>query len=174
MYGVKLTSSDVDRQIHILRHFPEIVQKHYKPGLKRSAEALAAKIRPNIPELTGKARKTFGSKVTGAQVESMRAEVGWYDKNDPWYINIVEYGARPHKLNKGSSSRSKRAQAELKTVTSAPGTPVYILNAGWRTMRIHPGFSKRGFMLAGLSGAWPVVKSELAQANEAVVRELAA
>lgn len=174
-FGVKLTSTDIDRQIHILKQFPEIASKHFKPGLKRSAEALAGKISPNIPELTGRARKAFGSKVLGTKIESLKAQVGWYDKDDPWYINIVEYGARPHRLTSGSNSRSKRAQAEIERGEGGGGgsQPVYILNVGWRRMGIHPGFSKRGFMLAGLSGAWPVVKTELEQANESIVKELA-
>lgn len=173
-YKISLTSSDVDRQINILKYFPEIASARYRPALKRSSDELAAVIRPTIPILTGKAQSTFGSRVSGTKIESLQAQVGWYDKGDPWYINIVEYGARAHKLEKGSSSRSKRAQAALAGPDRKIGRGVHVkIGDRWVTMEVHPGFSKRGFMAAGYSAAQPLVNYELAQANEAVVRDLA-
>lgn len=177
-YFIKLTSSDVDRQINILQSFPEIATARYRPALKRSADELAAVIRPTIPILTGKAQSTFGSRVSGTKIESLQAQVGWYDEGDPWYPNIVEYGARAHPLTKGSDVRGKgrwkRFEKNLKSGAAGKRGQAVMIKGEWKTIKIHPGFSKRGFMAAGYSAAQPLVNYELAQANEAVVRDLAA
>lgn len=147
MIKVDMTSPDLDRQIELLKLYPEVLEKHFKPVLMSSVKALEARIRPNIPTKSGKAAKSFGSKVTGKGI-NLTGRVGWYDKNDPWYINVVEYGAKPHEIN-----------------SFVPGLGVYI--------KKHPGFSRRGFMLAGFSAMKPIILASLAQANEGVVKDLA-
>jgi len=143
----QMTSRDLDRQIELLKYYPEVLKKHFRPVLKRNVQALEARIRPTIPRATGLAESTFDSKVLGTGV-NMTGLVGWRDAEDPWYPNVVEHGAKPHEMN-----------------TFVPGLSKYI--------GTHPGFSKRGFMAAGFSAMKPVIEADMARANEAVVQELA-
>lgn len=176
MIKVDMTSPDLDRQIELLKLYPEVLEKHFKPVLMSSVKALEARIRPNIPTKSGKAAKSFGSKVTGKGI-NLTGRVGWYDKNDPWYPNVLEYGARPHPISSGvrthgftvNTSMERRA-ANRKFYET--GTHVKIGNR-WVTMKVHPGFSRRGFMLAGFSAMKPIILASLAQANEGVVKDLA-
>lgn len=147
MIKIDMTAPQLDRQIELLKLYPEIVQKHFTPSLKSGVTELANEIRPNIPVASGRARKTFGSKVTGKGI-NLTGRVGWYDQDDPWYPNVIEHGAKPHAIN-----------------SYAPGLGKYI--------RTHPGFSAMGFMAAGYSAMKPVIEALLAQANEGVVKELA-
>lgn len=150
---VQLTSPDVDRQIHILREFPEIAEKHYRPALLQDVYLLENTIRGGIPIRSGAAYAGFGSKVTGKGLR-LRAEVGWYDKNDPWYINVVEHGAKPHQI------RSSKKGGFL----WFGGTYAKVVN--------HPGFSARGFMAAGYSMVQPIIENDLARASERILTEL--
>lgn len=154
-YKVGVLDADLSRQIELLKWFPEVLKKHFVPVFRRDVKALEGRIRPTIPVLSGRAQQTFGSKVTGTGV-NVTGRVGWYDKNDPWYPNIVEYGAKPHSLSKDNQR-----------------IPVFIEGAGWRMMDKHPGFSARGFMAAGYSAMQPMINADMAQANEAVVNDLA-
>jgi hypothetical protein len=147
MIKIDMTSPDLDKQIELLKLYPEIMGKHFKPALLSSVKGLEAHIRPTIPVKTGKAMKTFGSKVTGKGIR-LTGRAGWYDRSDPWYPNVLEYGSKPHEIN-----------------SYAPGLGKYV--------RKHPGISAVGFMAAGFSAMKPVIESILAQANEGVVKDLA-
>lgn len=151
---VDMTSQDLDRQIHVLKFFPEIMDKHFKPALYRSVKSLEMAIRPNIPRLTGRAQKTFASRVTGKGV-TLKGQVGWYRRGDPWYINVVEHGAKAHEIK------------------AKPGKFLRLLDGSLVRSVKHPGFSKRGFMAAGFSAMQPKIDATLLQANEAVVKDLA-
>lgn len=155
MYKIAVLDTDLARQIELLKLFPEVVKKFFVPVFKRDVKALEGRIRPTIPVLSGRAQQAFGSKVTGSGV-NLTGRVGWYDKGDPWYINVVEYGAKAHAMNKRSDK----------------GVPVLVGGAGWRTIKNHPGFSERGFMAAGQSAMQPLIDADMAQANEAVAKEL--
>jgi len=144
---VDMTSTDLDRQIELLKYYPEVLKKHFRPALKRAVQALEDRIRPTIPQDTGYAEMTFGSKVSGSGV-SMTGRVGWYDASDPWHPNIIEYGAKPHAMN------------------------VYVPTLS-KYIDTHPGISARGFMAAGYSAMKPIIEADMAMANEAVVKELA-
>lgn len=169
MIKVDMSANELDRQIELLKVYPEILEKHFVPVLKRDVKLLEARIKPTIPVLSGKAQRAFGSKVTGKGV-NLTGRVGWYDKKDPWYPNVLEYGAKAHPLSKGSSIRSKKAASI--SGGSMSGTPVKIGDR-WVTMKIHPGFSARGFMKTGYESMEPLINADLAQANEGVVKDLA-
>lgn len=157
-----------------LTQFPKILDRNIEPGLKKTLAVAKDMVLRRVPVRTGRAHKYletavfgFGSHITGV--------VGWPGEKDaPWYINIVEYGARKHSLaptgrRKNSGSVAQRARAEQKLEErmakgkSLVGTPVFI-NGEWRTVRVHPGFSKRGFMAAGFSAALPVFQAEMQKA----------
>lgn len=178
MIKVDMTSPDLDRQIELLKVYPEIMQKHFKPALYRSVKGMESRIRPTIPVKSGKAQASFGSKVTGKGI-NLTGRVGWYDKNDPIYPNMLEYGVKPHPLNKGTSIRKSRKKTTIFNAYASDtnrirgeGTHVMIGNR-WVTMEFHPGFSAIGFMAAGFSAYQPVIEALLAQANEGVVNDLA-
>jgi hypothetical protein len=155
---VDLTASKIDEQMEVFRHFPQFAEKHYRPALKRDVSLLEGTIRPQIPALSGTARSTFGSKVSGRGFR-MRGQVGWYDADDPWYINVVEHGAAKHDITLAPKSKS---------VLAWPGG----FSKGHTVS--HPGFSGRGFMAAGYSAIQPIIEADLAQANERIIADLAA
>ena len=159
MIKIDLTSSDVDKQIEVLKHFPELAEKHYRPALKKDVAALAAIIEPNIPVRTGEAADTFGSKVTG-RAFSLKGQVGWYDRGDPWYINVVEHGAKKHEIEVSPKNKKVLAWGEG---SFSKGHKID-----------HPGFSKRGFLAAGYSAIQGTIENDLAMANERIIADLAA
>lgn len=142
-----MTSPDLDRQIALLKHFPQIMEKHFRHVLVKDVKLLADRIRPNIPVRTGKALKKFKSRVTGKGVK-LQGQVGWWGANSPWYINVLEFGAKPHKIG------------------YVPGLGVSF------SKRPHPGVSKRGFMAAGFSAIRPIIYADMAKASENVVKDL--
>ena len=144
---VDMSSTDLDKQLELLRFYPEVMAKHFRPRMFAAVGGLKKDILPNIPRKTGKAQATFGSKVSGRGI-NMMGRVGWYDRNDPWYPNVLEHGAKPHDMN-----------------TYVPGLSKYI--------KRHPGLSAVGFMAAGFEGRQSQIENEMAVASEAVVRELA-
>src|SRR5688572_4927416 len=92
-----MTSVDLDRQIALLKHYPQIMEKHFRHVLVKDVKLLADRIRPNIPVRSGKAMKTFKSRVTGKGLK-MQGQVGWWGKSAPWSINVLEHGAKPHTI----------------------------------------------------------------------------
>ena len=158
MIRVSLTTSDVDRQIEVLKHFPDLAEKHYRPVLKQDVSALYGQIKGDIPVRTGAARDSFGSKVTGKGFR-LKGTVGWYDRSDPWYPNVLEYGAKAHAIN----VKPQKAQ-----VLAWPGG----FSKGHSIA--HPGFSAVGFMAAGYSAIKPRIENDLAMANDRIVADLAA
>ena len=158
MIKVDITAPGVDRMLEVLKHFPELAEKHYRPVLTRDVAGLKAQIEPQIPKRSGRAVKTFGSKITGKGF-NIKGRVGWYDKGDPYYINIVEVGAQKHEIV---------VKPIRKTVLAWKGG----FSKGHTIP--HPGFSGRGFMAAGYSAIQPVIENDLAQANERILADLAA
>ena len=144
---VDMTSPDVDKQLELLKFYPEILKKHFRPRLYRAVGGLSKQIEPNIPRKTGRAAQTFGSRVRGTGINLM-GQVGWYDRGDPWYPNVIEHGAKAHEMN-----------------TFTPGLGKYI--------KTHPGFSAIGFMAAGYSAYKGTIDQLMYEASEAVVNEMA-
>lgn len=171
-----IQSPDLEKQIALLKYYPEIAEKHFRPAVEVSVAFLAGNIRPSIPTLSGRAQAAFGSKVTGKGL-NITGHVGFGSgKRAPWYINVVEYGARPHALQTGSDNRSKRGAKKVARKAASgdlSGVPFFVAGSGWRTMTMHPGFPARGFMKAGLEQSKGEIDSILAQANDDIVKELA-
>lgn len=154
MIRVDMTSPDLDKQIELLKFYPEVLAKHFTPALKRSVKALESRIRPTIPVLSGRAQETFRSKVTGKGI-NLTGAVGWFGKSAPWYIKFVEQGTKAHKIT--------------------PKRPGGVLSFDGRYAKVvqHPGISARGFMAAGFSATQGTINADLAQANEGVLKDLA-
>jgi len=150
---VDMTSADVDRQLALLHFYPEVMKKHFRSRLFQAVRGLQKHIVGTIPRKSRNAANTFGSRVVGTGI-NMKGQVGWYDKSDPWYPNVLEHGAKPHQISAKDNSA---------------------LFFGEHAYRIvhHPGLSARGFMAAGYSAMKPQIEESMRLASEAVVAEMA-
>jgi HK97 gp10 family phage protein len=120
------------------------VAKHARKLMAKDVAMLYSKIKPNIPHRTGMAQSKLRKSLTGKGV-NLTGKVGWWGSNQPWYVNVLEYGAKSHKQ---------------------PKHPVF-------KKRPHPGISKRGFMEAGFSAMKPIIETDLKTIGEAIVKEMA-
>ena len=155
-FKIDMSSNDLDRQIELLKFYPEVMEKHFRSALEQAVKLAKEEIRPNIPTMTSRAQRTFKSRVTGTGV-NLTGQVGWWGggKTSAWYINIVEHGAKPHEI-----------------VSRDPGGFLWFGGHAYRTIH-HPGFSARGFMAAGFSAVQPMINAEMRRASEGVVKEMA-
>lgn len=153
-YRVDMSSPDIDKQIELLKFYPEVMEKHFRPVLVTDVSKLYSKIRSTIPRRTGRALSKFKRSVRGKGI-NLEGRVGWWGKDQPWYINVLEYGAKPHVI------RSKKEGG--------------FLWFGGRFVQVvhHPGLSKRGFMQAGFDDLKPMVDADMLKASNAVVNEMA-
>ncbi len=156
---VDLTSADVDRQIELLKVYPEIADKYYRPVLMKDVQVLKDMILMGMPEHMEKAQKRLGSRVTGKGT-SLAGEVGWYRKGDPFWIKFIESGTKEHPVapDKGHTLH----------FFGKDGSEHFTR----RSVRVK-GISARGFVQAAWNAAQSMVTQDLAMANEAIVRELA-
>ncbi len=145
-YGVSISAADVNWQIEALKVFPEIANKHFYPAMHRAARDLKAEIQPNVPVATGRAVSALKSQVSGKGL-NIQARVGWFGKDMPWYVNIIEYGAKAHEQG-------------------------YIPALGVK-IRIHPGFPAFKFMETAFQRSAGNINSELDAASLNVVADLA-
>ncbi len=153
-FSVSVTSPDLDRQMAVLKYYPEIAAKHWYPAMQGAARDLKTIIEPTIPVLTGRARSMFKARATGKGT-NIEGRVGWWGAGQPWYINVVEYGARPHVI------RPKKEGGFL------------WFGGKYRFEAFHPGFAGRGFMARGFEQGEARVVQRVATANERIVNELA-
>ena len=152
---VDMTSTDLDKQLAVLEYYSEIMDKYFRPALNMGVKSLKEAIRPNIPVGRGRALAAFRSTIRGKGI-NLEGRVGWKGgKGAPWWINIVESGAAPHKI----VSRNK-------------GGFLWFGNHAYRSIE-HPGFPARGFMAAGYAMVQPLMDPRMVQASEQVINELA-
>jgi hypothetical protein len=169
MIKVDMSADDLDKQIELLKLYPEILEKHFVPVLKRDVKELETRIRPTIPVLSGKAQRMFRSKVTGKGI-NLTGQVGWANgKKAPWYINVVEHGAKAHVIE----PKGKTVSGLGKLLSGKKFGHILHWGTVFATHVNHPGFSKRGFMAAGFSAMQAVINADMAQASEGVVKDLA-
>lgn len=175
---IDIASDDVAKQIQVLKNFPDLADKHYTPALQRDTKLLETTISANIPRgATSQAFNTFGSKVSGKGF-SIKGMVGWFDKSDPWYPNVLEYGSRDHSISSGASVRKAKSITEIGRGTvqrGASDTGTHILvNGRWRTVSKVKGMKAHKFMASGFDAVSSIVELDLFMANEAIIAELAA
>jgi len=168
--------AEFHRMLTYMTNYPKILDRHIEPAMRKTLKVAQSVILPKVPTLTGRAKNTleselfgFGSRLTGV--------VGWKGgKDSPWYINIVEYGARPHALNKGAKSRTASQQARFQKRQESgrlKGAHFMLKGGGaWVTKKSHPGFSKRGFMAAGFSASQPIYNAEMQKAVQNAFNEV--
>jgi hypothetical protein len=146
-------TADLDRQIELLKHFPEVLNKHFYPAMGGALKMLRTEIVPEIPVLTGRARAAFRTRVSGRGLR-IQGRAGWWGSGQPWYINIVEYGARAHDI--------------------VPRHGHEFLHFGDTFVRAvsHPGFPAREFMKRGLADAGADITLRFWQAAESTLNDL--
>lgn len=148
-------TQELNRQISLLKHFPEVVEKHFRKMMAKNVAMLYSRIKSAVPVMTGNARSKFKKTLRGKGV-NMQGKVGWWGADAPWYINVVEYGAGPHVIEPRDPEGFLR------------------LNGNRFVKKVdHPGLSARGFMAAGFSAMQPIINADLKAAGDAVVKELA-
>jgi hypothetical protein len=145
-YKVEVTSAALDWQVQAIKWFPEISNKIFYPAMWRAARAVEAEIKPNVPRATGRAQDAFKSQVSGNGL-NIQAQIGWFGKNMPYYINVLEYGARPHDQG-------------------------YIPFLGLR-INHHPGLPALKFMEQGFQASQGIVNEEMQKAGDELVLALA-
>ena len=161
--------------LRYLEQFPKKLDRALSPGMQRTIGAAYAFILPRIPVRpgSGKARAALEKEILGYG-KTITGVVGFPGgKGAPHYINIVEYGARPHSLKAKSKSRTtaQRARYEKRLEKGTLTGQHFMVNGQWVTKANHPGFSKRGFMAAGFSAAKPIFEKEMQIAVENTFNE---
>jgi hypothetical protein len=147
-----LNTDDLKNQIAKLDGIQEAAERNLRPAMERAVSMLFSAIEPNVPVLTGLSRSSLETRITGSGL-NLIGTVGWNrasERRVPWWINIVESGAREHNLAPKSSIRSRvgaAAYAEQKSLGIIPTGRHVLVNGQWKTIRIHPGFTGR-FMVS--------------------------
>jgi hypothetical protein len=151
-YKVEFHAADLDVQVELLKHFPEIANRNFYPAMQRSVRAVKTAIgsRMSFNDRTGRARSAMMSKVGGKGV-NITGRVGWWGSGMPWYVNILEYGAGPHVIGY-----------------------VPALDVAFTKSRPHPGVPAMKFVAGGYEAARPEVESEMETALFRTVADLEA
>lgn len=173
-YTAEGTQTNYAEMVRFLSDYPKKLDKAAIGGMNKTVDFTYKYVLPRIPVRTGAARGAFFKDVLGFG-GSLTGVVGFRGgKGAPYHINIVEYGARPHSLVKGSKQRTQAAfgrferRAARGTLTGAHVN----INGQWVTIAKHPGFSKRGFMAAGFSAAQPIFNKEMQAAADKAFQEI--
>jgi hypothetical protein len=168
-------SEALQRQIELLKYYPEIFDKYFYPALVQAAEVVKDAVRPNLPYHTGRLSKALGSKIfyrttsplsrtlgTSRAIDT-EAEIGFGKR---YHMPSAPYAAA---LNEGSVAHEvagRRTEDGLLHFSSRGHfTAIGSIQ--------HPGFAGRHFMEAGLEEARPGIDSLIETAAEQVVQELA-
>lgn len=154
MIKIQMTSPDLDRWMELLKLYPEFFAKHFKPMLWRNVQKGKVATAAGVPRRTGKAAAAIRARVSGSGTR-MEGVWGWYGKSQPWYINIVEHGAKAHKIVPRNADGWLRLQGGR-----------YVKEVD------HPGFAERRFMMAAYKALKPQLDADIQRANEAVLNEL--
>lgn len=146
MYKVEFSAADVQWQIMVLREFPDIANRHFYPAMQRATATIKNVVEPKIPKKTGLALSEFRKAVSGKGM-NITGKIGWPYGVKAWYVNVLEYGAAPHRIG-------------------------FVPELGVRIVR-HPGLKALKFMERGQAEAQSMTDPEMARAAEGVVNELA-
>jgi hypothetical protein len=168
MIKIGVASPDLDKQLALLKYYPELIEAHFRPAVKQAVDILKGGLRSIAPRNTGKAVSSIRSSVKGRGV-SLSGSVGFGSKG--WYMNIVEYGAKPHPVNQGSDIRSRKGAAKA-AKRGEVGQAVNI-NGNWVTMRMHPGFGGRFFVKQNAEDQKSGIDALMLAANERTLAALA-
>lgn len=149
-YKVDFAAADLNVQVELLKHFPEIANRAYYPAMNRAAREVKSAIgsRMTFSDRSGTARRELNSKVSGKGL-NISGRVGWFGNVQGWYVNILEYGADAHVIG-------------------------YVPRLGvqFGKKNPHPGVPALKFVEGGFEAAKGTVENEMAMASEKVVNDL--
>jgi len=158
-------SEALQRQIELLKFYPEIFDKHFYPALQQAAELVKEKIRPHLPVHTGKLGRALGSRVIhgGTSALGTRAEIGFgkrYGMPSARYAAALNAGAVAHEV-----AGRRTEDGNLHFSSKGRFTSIGSIS--------HPGFAPLAYMEAGLEDAKPGIDALMETAAGQVVQELA-
>lgn len=158
-------SEALQREIELLKLYPEIFDKHFYPAMERSAELVKSGISPLLPEHTGRLSRAIGSKVihSGTAALGTRAEIGFgkkYGKPSAPYAAALNAGWPAHEI-----AGKRTADGNLHFSSQGRFTTIGSVQV--------PARAGLHFAEAGLEAARPAIDAEIDQAAGAVVQELA-
>ena len=155
----------LQRQIELLKYYPEIFDKWFYPAMEQAAELVKSGIRPNLPHHTGRLESALGSKVihSGTAALGTRADIGFgkrYGMPSARYAAALDAGPVAHEV-----AGRRTADGLLHFSSRGRFTAIGSMQ--------HPGFAGRHFMETGLEAARPGIDSLMETAAGQVVQELA-
>lgn len=159
---VLITGSEaLQRQIELLKYFPESFDKHFYPAMEQAAELTKGALRSNIP--SRRILNALGSKVSHSKSLGTKADIGFgkrYGMPSARFAAALNEGAVAHEV-----IARRTADGHLHFSSQGRFTAVRSIQ--------HPGFSGRHYLEAGLEQATPGINTLMDQASEKVVQELA-
>ena len=156
-------SEALQRQIELLRYYPEIFDKHFYPALEAAAELVKNGIRSNLPVHTGRLGRALGSKAIHGRALGSYVDIGFgkrYRMPSAPYAAALNWGAVAHEV-------AGRRTADGYLHFSARGRFTIVGSIQ------HLGFSGRHFMERGLEAARPGIDALMGTAADQVLQELA-
>lgn len=94
-YRVDMSSPDIDKQIELLKFYPEIMDKHFRKALAKDMVILYNRIKPNIPGT--RAKRAFKKSLSGKGV-NLQAQVYFPYYGGVAFVTPLEYGSKPHPI----------------------------------------------------------------------------
>lgn len=152
-------SEELQRQIELLKYYPEIFDKHFYPAMQAAAEAVKDGIRPLIGGMA-RLEAGLGSKVRHSKSLGTSAHIGFgkrYGMPSARMAAPLNQGAKPHTVNGRGGGYLHFSSQGRHTITSQIE---------------HPGLPAAHFMEDGLTAATPAINTRMAEAAEAVLTEL--
>lgn len=164
-YEVEGDNAAFQREIELLKLYPEISDKHFYPAMEKAAELVKQGIAPLLPVHTGKLGRALGSKVThsGTSTLGTRADIGFgkrYGKPSAPYAAALNAGPVAHEV-----AGRRTSDGLLHFSSQGRFTSIGTIQ--------HPGFAGLHFAESGLEAANPGINAEMDKAAEGVVQELA-
>lgn len=149
MIKIGVASPDLDKQLALLKYYPEIVDQYFRPATKQAVAILKGGLRSIAPRDTGKAVSSIRSSVKGKGVY-LSGSVGFGAK--AWYMNIIEHGAKAHSMGETGQAVN--------------------INGNWVTIKMHPGFGGRFFVKQNLENQTTGIMQLFAVANEMTLKAM--
>lgn len=154
-------SDELQRQIELLKYYPEIFDARFYPAMQEVAEIAKDAIRPEIAEYR-RLTAALGSKVRHSKTLGTSAHIGFgkrYGMPSARMAAPLNQGVAPHTVE-------ARRQPYLHFSSQAQGhTRIGSMS--------HPGFTGRYFLETGLENATPAINARLAEAANQVLEDLA-
>lgn len=152
-------SAELQRQIELLKYYPEIFDEHFFPAMQDAAEEVKAGIMPLIG-FSRRLQAGLGSKVRHSKTLGTSAHIGFgkrYGMPSARMAAPLNQGTTPHTVEGRNGYLHFSSRAQGHTITSQVEIPA---------------LPARQFMENGMEAATPAVNARMKTAAEAVLTEL--